>query len=708
MKKLLETGQFRERLQAIDLYLLENDRTIPDWFYRQVWRPKTVKVAQSPEFKGLTLIVSDALGLGPWLSAKIPQPWVLVSAGKGFEKIDDSHYILTPENSDHYQQLWESIEVKETPIARIVHLSYYQDYPGEIPDLETLEQSQNRGVYSLLSLVQTLEKAQGTKQQVQLLVVGSYTQFVQPTDKIACEKSPVLGLLKTLPQEMPWLHGSHLDLPVGNVEVNGDCIWQELCNIYPVPEVAYREGKRSISGLEKIDFVWQPQQELPFKTGGIYLLSGGLGGIGIEIAKYLLENYQAKLLLTGRTPLRETEDREEAVELTEKQATKLQYYQLLQKLPGRAIYRAVDVCNLAELRQVVTQTLEEFGSDKLDGIIHLAGVYQEKLLTSETPESIAAVLRPKVLGTRALHQLLEDNAEGLFVHFSSIYGFFGATALGAYSIANSFLPAFSHYQTTHSNLKTYCLSWSMWEETGMSQGYQMKELSRTKGYYTIGRSPALSSFLAALSHPPAPILIGLDGSKPPIQKLTGDCQNLQQLTAYFTAKTPEIDVSQWGGLEVGDRFGTPTKILPSAFIQLEEFPVTTSGKIDRKRLQFPETRGAGTEQPETETEQKIAEVWREVLQIETVGLHDNFFELGGKSILLVQVHSKLQDLFNTNLKVVDLLTYPTIHSLSQFMAGHAENQTTQKSQESYDKRLQKRLAKTERGSARKRQRSRKS
>ncbi|MDJ1172320.1 condensation domain-containing protein [Roseofilum sp. BLCC_M154] len=160
----------------------------------------------------------------------------------------------------------------------------------------------------------------------------------------------------------------------------------------------------------------------------------------------------------------------------------------------------------------------------------------------------------------------------------------------------------------------------------------------------------------------------------------GVCQKLSKLTAYFTSKTKNFPIAQLQQLEVRDRFGTPSQILPTAFVQLEAFPLTPDGKIDRKRLR--ELEHSQTEQPPraaNETQQKIASIWQEVLQLEEVGITDNFFELGGKSILLIQVYSKLREVFaDLNVKVVDLLTYPTIDSLSRFIIGDREAQVSQK------------------------------
>lgn len=656
LKQMLETGECQEVIKAIDVRL-ENHRTIPNWFYRKVWRLKEAIVYPYARQVGLTLIFVDGLGLGNFLSekfAKYHQACIRVSWGSEFSTIGDRHYTIARENLQHYRQLFESIAIAKTPIARILHLGQYQDYIGEITDRESLERSQSQGLYSLLHLVQALEQVQGTEHRVQLMFISSYTQLIKPTDSIAYEKATVLGLLKTIPQEMPWLSCTHLDLPVAEVEVNGNFIWQELCTISHEPEIAYREGKRMVSGLEAIDLASEPQQELPLKMRGIYLVSGGLGGIGVEISKYLLEHYQARLILVGRTALGE--------------ANKMLEYQKLQQLPGRVIYQAADICDLEQLKEVVDGAVSELGGERLDGVIHLAGIYREQLLSSETQDRMVALLRPKVVGTWVLHQLLADNADALFVHFASIYGFFGATAIAAYAAANSFQTAFCDYQKVRGNRQTYCLAWSIWDGMGMSRSYQTKELSRQKGYYAMTRSQGIYSFLAALCHHHHSLLVGLDRSQLQIQRWSWDCQSLQQLTVYFTAKIADFPVSQLQELEVRDRFGTLSQIMPGSFVQVEALPLMPNGKVNLEALPVPSERslpGTTYVGPRNPLEFKLTQLWSEILNVSPISVEDNFFDLGGHSLLAIRLMAQIRNVFQVDLPLVSILNYPTIAQLAQ-------------------------------------------
>ncbi|MDF5712385.1 MAG: amino acid adenylation domain-containing protein, partial [Rhizonema sp. NSF051] len=115
----------------------------------------------------------------------------------------------------------------------------------------------------------------------------------------------------------------------------------------------------------------------------------------------------------------------------------------------------------------------------------------------------------------------------------------------------------------------------------------------------------------------------------------------------------------------------PNYMVPAAFMILAALPLTPNGKVDRKALAAPDTArpklDAVYQPPQSKTEKTIASIWLEVLHIKDVGIHDNFFELGGHSLLLVQVYSKLHEIFESNLSVLDLFKYPTISSLAGYL-----------------------------------------
>ncbi|NEQ65216.1 MAG: amino acid adenylation domain-containing protein, partial [Symploca sp. SIO2D2] len=150
----------------------------------------------------------------------------------------------------------------------------------------------------------------------------------------------------------------------------------------------------------------------------------------------------------------------------------------------------------------------------------------------------------------------------------------------------------------------------------------------------------------------------------------------------------------------------PEYMVPDDYVILAAFPLTANGKVDRKRLPKPQRKTiAETNQnllPQTKTEQQIAEVWQEILELEEVGLHDNFFTIGGNSLLVIRLHNKLQELLGIELKVVDLFANPTVHFISKHIAQIDSKESSIKtSQTRGDERIKKGTTRKDRRNFRK-------
>ncbi|MEP6637088.1 MAG: phosphopantetheine-binding protein, partial [Acidobacteriota bacterium] len=124
----------------------------------------------------------------------------------------------------------------------------------------------------------------------------------------------------------------------------------------------------------------------------------------------------------------------------------------------------------------------------------------------------------------------------------------------------------------------------------------------------------------------------------------------------------------------------PEYMIPSAFVVLDELPLTPNGKVDRAALPASETGKMDVTKiyaaPRNELEQMIMEIWREVLNVEAIGIHDNFFDLGGHSLLIAKAHACLQDALETEFSMVGMFEHPTISSLAEFFAGMTKEQST--------------------------------
>lgn len=660
-------GAFADLTRKLDL-ATENDRTLPSWFFQRSWRQVVSDVAPTFTTTPLVILCDDRM-LGQHLADVYQQHGrrvVLVTAATTFERQAVDRYTLDCTSKQDYTQLLTSLVADGITAPEYVHLLGYGSYLDAPTTLDTIQTAQTRGVYSILALIQAL--AIDAAQTV-LTVVTARSQMVQPGEPIAYERSTVIGLLKTLALELDWLACRHIDLEGVDSIAEAQLVMAELA-MPPLAEVAYRARERFEPQLVRAQFEPKVTQE-PFIRGGLYLISGGLGGIGSQLARWLATTYAAKLILLGSSSLPVAH---EAIEGLDARATKrLQTYNELQAADIPFVYHAVDIQNPLALATIVKQAETQWDTP-LAGIIHLAGagnleyhwtVMDQHWATVETTATFDLMFAPKVYGTWALQQLIRDRPEVLFIAGSSVNSFFGGATFSAYSAANSFLDHAMLHQHHHSHPNTTCLNWSMWEQIGMSANNpaHMQAISQARGYRPISVQRGIQSLVVAAAHNMDQLFIGLDSSAPQMRALLAEpFSYTPELTFYTTAPTGSITLDRLHE-QISARFG-PQML---ALRHVPNIPRNSHGKVVLEALlQVAGEMGRETMigLPTNEREQQLIALWQEVLHHDRIGIYDNFFALGGHSLLATQLASRIRATFQVELRLHQVFAAPTIAQLA--------------------------------------------
>ncbi len=302
----------RQQIEALAAGFSMQRREVKDWFYQPSWRrflPAELNRPLSfPDRGSCWLLFLDEAGFGEVLAQHLEQAGQTVArvrAGGGFKATGSMQFELNPqERADYGSLLGSLVEGGQRPNF-IVHLwGLTADDRGS--SLERAGQAQARGFYSLLYLAQALGRADG-KGPLQIAVLTNHMQEVLGGELTCPEKATVLGPCRVIPQELPQVacRSIDVDLPDPRSETAvtlARLIVAELLTDQPEPIVAYRGPHRWIASIEPTPLGPDPASNA-WREGGIYLITGGLGGFGLAFARHLAEVKKARLVLTGRSPV---------------------------------------------------------------------------------------------------------------------------------------------------------------------------------------------------------------------------------------------------------------------------------------------------------------------------------------------------------------------------------------------------------------------
>ncbi|KAB7627759.1 non-ribosomal peptide synthetase [Alkalilimnicola sp. S0819] len=388
-------------------------------------------------------------------------------------------------------------------------------------------------------------------------------------------------------------------------------------------QVRYRGGERQVRRWRELSAEATPAPR-PWKDGGVYLITGGAGGLGRQLCEAIgRDTRQAVVYITGRSRLGA---RDEA---------------RLQSLPADLRYRRVDVSEAEPVRALVAEILREHG--RLDGVVHAAGLTRDKLLVRKSAEELAEVLAPKVAGLENLDQATAALPLDFMLLFGSVSGALGNAGQGDYAAANAFMDGFAAWRNAlcacgQRHGRTLALDWPYWREGGMRlDDSVLRGMERGFGVRPLESEPALNALAAALRFPDDQVLV-LDGDHPrlraslgveappsagPVQ--AGEGADLRQAVLAYLAEylaevlmlpaerlDPEASLDRFGlesvtALEVQDRLEEDLGTLPATL--LFEYPTLSLLADALLESHRPELRrhlsvaGSAPERPEPFTAQ---------------------------------------------------------------------------------------------------------
>jgi acyl transferase domain-containing protein/SAM-dependent methyltransferase len=458
--------------------------------------------------------------------------------------------------------------------------------------------------------------SQPTIRPLPMLLVARGTSRVDPADALDPPRALGVGVGKVLPQEHPGLRLAHIDVDADASVAKQ--ILVELAAGAPEPAVALRRGTRFVEAYDAfVVRTIEPPSALPERP--VVMITGGMGHIGFHLAEAMFDHIGARLVLISRTPLA---DSDQWTSQSEDPAVSGHLRERLRRLARMASERdeilvlPADLNDAVQVASVVDAAVARFG--RIDMVMHGAGRVDAAAFASavETgPAVVAAQISPKLRGLFHLMDAMRGREPSRWVLHSSISSVLGGLGLAAYAAVNAVLDAMA----MAGGDQWLSIDWDAWDNAAEAASAGMPSPIRPP--------EGSDAFLRLLGADPGPCALVVAGD----------------FEARLDAWVRHAETAAVGSAGV-ERHPRPNLATPF-------------------------------EEPRTDTERELAEIWAAQLGVASVGVHDRFLDLGGHSLLAVQVASEIRDAFDVELPVLKLFQAPTVGQLAplidQLRAGGA-------------------------------------
>ncbi|WP_410511161.1 SDR family NAD(P)-dependent oxidoreductase [Paenibacillus sp. BR2-3] len=409
---------------------------------------------------------------------------VCVTPAEQFDQAGDHLYTMRFDDKRHYLALLDSLKARGISVEQIVYFAS----PVEMPVQEKL----NRSLYPMLFLTQALMESR-TAGNIRLLYVSA-----DKGNENSLLDASLGGFIKTLRLESPNYKFKTVSLTgsVPQAAVQG-IMETELLLQNQEMEVLYSSAARYVKRIVQASNNKPATAPISLKENGVYIVTGGLGGLGSIFAGYLAETRQARLILTGRSPLDEGKKLKLAA---------------IQKLGGMVEYVVSDASNAQDAQALVRHVKEKYG--RIDGILHCAGIHQDAYILKKDKASFDQVISSKVVSTLHLDLAAKDEELDFIILFSSITGETGNPGQADYAYANSFMNEFARYRERlaaagERSGRTLSIAWPLWEADGMQLSEEQRQiLALQTGLIPLPVDKGIEAFEYLLVNGVNPLIVG--------------------------------------------------------------------------------------------------------------------------------------------------------------------------------------------------------
>ena len=604
-------GSVVARLEGLVLQRLGPKRAVGlDWksaLIGETW-VKQVRPAGQPSGRGKWLVFAGdaADSVANQLASQVAgqleqrgQSAVIVRRGAAFRRVSENSVEISADLSSDVARLLG----EESSWSGAVLLPNASSLPASSDDLAGCELA--------LIVAQELVKS-GSGAVLRLVTRGG--QAVQGGD-VDPWQAPVAGFALAVSLEHPELQACLIDLAPEHSEDEAAELAEEILAGGDEVRVAFRGGQRFFSRIEPVTF--NPSGGPDLRADATYLITGGLGNLGLRTAERMVRDGARYLVLTSR----------KAVDSAATEA--------LRAMGAQVVVAACDLAQEDEVNCLFDQTLAAL--PPLRGVIHAAGVVEDALLLRQTVEGFRRVMAAKVHGSWNLHRRTRDLEMDFFVLYSSAASLIGSGGQANYAAANSFLDALAYHRRACGR-SAVSLNWGAWSGPGMAARPEVLERLKAQGVGTIPAEDGLDLLSAVLAGPAIPAQLGIFPAR----------------WTKFVEQLPIRLRTRLSGIVTVAAGSSEDEILQ----QLATASTAESQGILRGYLHRLLATVLGYENPDE------------------LNIQSRFFDLGMDSLTAVEFRNRLQEQLHIPLPSTLAFDYPDISTLALFLATVVAPQST--------------------------------
>jgi len=418
-------------------------------------------------------------------------------------------------------------------------------------------------------------------------------------------------------------------------------------DIYSIDVDIDEEEKHTVKGFESLSptlivaqrseqlYVQQlhPKKELvgdtyEYKKDGLYIITGGLGGLGMRIADHIAQQAQSHVVLLGRSDLPEREVWQTHALDSEStfQDTCAKLLALQDKLASIEYHQVDSACHLS--MDTFSRSMRDKHAE-IAGIFHAAGVAGDGFVLNKSFSRYDAVLSPKLMGTRNLLEFFKDDDLDFLALFSSITAIVGGQGQSDYAAANTFLDSVSSLGNAL-EVPIVCVNWPSWEDTGMAVDFN------------------------------------IDHEKSPFKPIHSN-EAMRNIDIAIDSKLNQL---------------VPTTINRDGLkIMLDDLPITLSSELTRQIENASSTEinyeslienieiTGKSEEELTVTEVSLSKLYAGVLGTPHIDIYTSFQDMGGNSILATHLLKVIDKYFPGKIELSDIFTYTSVEQMAEYIAG---------------------------------------